>query len=797
MSLRSVVVVGASLAGLRAVETLRREGFDGRVVLVGAEAHEPYDRPPLSKQLLAGELEPAGVALRRTGYDDLDLDLELGVRAVGLDLDARQVAIDRDDGRGVQALGFDGLVIATGAAPRMLMGMDAAAMPDGVFVLRTLDDALALRARLDGGPKVVVVGAGFIGSEVAATCRSRGLEVTVLEALSAPLVRGLGPVLGAVCGELHRDHGVDLRLGVGVAGFEGAGRVERVRLDDGSAVDADVVVVGVGVAPVTDWLDGSGLTMENGVVCDATLLAAPGVVAAGDVARWPNPLFDGELARLEHWTNASEQGVAAARRLLHGEGAAPAEFAPVPFVWSDQYDRKIQTAGQFRGDDTMEVVHGSLDDRRFVALFGREGRLVGTLGISMPAKLMQYRRMIAERATFADALAHAARPRELRDVAMTSLLVTNDFPPKHGGIQSVLHELWRRLPATETTVFTTRFPGDLDWDADQPFSIVRSRHSQFLPTRSLAADIDALARDVRADVIFLDPWLPLGALAPRLRAAPYAVVVHGAEVTVPGRLPGSRALGARVLHGAAATVAIGEYPAREAVRAARRALPGVVIPPGVDADRFRPLEARRTARTRAPGSGSIPTRPSWWVSAVWCRGRASTCSLMRWSSCRACTSRSGERVAIDAGWSSTRRGADWSTGCTSSGASRSRISPRSSGAATCSPCRVATVGAGWKPKGSGSCSSRLPRPACRWWPDAVAARTKRWPTASRGWSSTAIGSRPCVTRSRASLPTTTLGTPWGPPRARARRRTSSRTTPSSSACCRSRVASSTTSRLLS
>jgi NADPH-dependent 2,4-dienoyl-CoA reductase/sulfur reductase-like enzyme len=252
-----------------------------------------------------------------------------------------------------------------------------------------------------------VVGAGFIGSEVAATCRSRGLDVTVLEALSAPMVRGLGPVLGAVCGELHRDHGVDLRLGVGVAGFEGAGRVERVRLDDGSAVDADVVVVGVGVAPVTDWLDGSGLTVENGVVCDSTLLAAPGVVAAGDVARWPNPLFDGELTRLEHWTNASEQGVAAARRLLHGDGADPAEFAPVPFVWSDQYDRKIQTAGQFRGDDTMEVVHGSLEERRFVAVFGRDDRLVGTLGISMPAKLMQYRRMIAERATFADALAYA------------------------------------------------------------------------------------------------------------------------------------------------------------------------------------------------------------------------------------------------------------------------------------------------------------------------------------------------------------------------------------------------------
>jgi 3-phenylpropionate/trans-cinnamate dioxygenase ferredoxin reductase subunit len=415
VSLRTVVVVGASLAGLRAAETLRREGYDGRLVLVGAEAHEPYDRPPLSKQVLAGEVDVDRIALRQAGYDDLDLDLRLGVRAVALDAGAREVTIAPDrgprteaDGPGpAEAIPFDGLVVATGAAPRLLPSMVGAPVPDGVFVLRSLDDALAVRDRLAGGPKVVVVGAGFIGSEVAATCRMRGLDVTVLEALPAPLVRGLGPVLGAVCGELHRDHGVDLRLNVGVAGFEGAGRVERVRLDDGATVDADLVVVGVGVAPVTDWLDGSGLTVDDGVVCDSTLLAAPGIVAAGDVARWPNPLFDGEVARLEHWTNASDQGVAAARRLLHGDGAAPDEFAPVPFVWSDQYDRKIQTAGQFRGDDVMEIVHGSLEERRFVAVFGREGRLVGTLGFSMPAKLMQYRRMIAERASFDDALAHA------------------------------------------------------------------------------------------------------------------------------------------------------------------------------------------------------------------------------------------------------------------------------------------------------------------------------------------------------------------------------------------------------
>ena len=397
--MRTVVVVGASLAGLRATETLRREGFDDRIVLVGAEPHLPYDRPPLSKQLLAGEWEPQDLALRRTPYDELDVELRLGVRATALDAAGRLLTLEGDE-----SLSFDGALLATGAAPRTLPGTPDL---DGIFVLRTVDDALDLRARLDARPRVVVVGAGFIGSEVAATCRMRGLEVTVLEALPAPLVRGLGPVLGMVCGELHRDHGVDLRLGVGVAAIEGDDKVERVRLDDGSTVEADIVVVGVGVAPVTDWLEGSGLVLDNGIVCDETLLAAPGIVAAGDVARWPNPMFDGEVMRLEHWTNAAEQGVAAARRLLVAEGDAPEAYAPVPFVWSDQYDRKIQTVGHFRGDDEMEVVYGSLDERRFVAVFGRDDRLVGALGFSMPAKVMQYRKMIEERASFADALERA------------------------------------------------------------------------------------------------------------------------------------------------------------------------------------------------------------------------------------------------------------------------------------------------------------------------------------------------------------------------------------------------------
>jgi 3-phenylpropionate/trans-cinnamate dioxygenase ferredoxin reductase component len=392
----TVVVVGAALAGLRAVEELRAAGFAGRLVLVGAERHLPYDRPPLSKQVLAGEWDADETALRRQPYDDLDLDWRLGQRAAALDVAGRAVTL-----AGGEVIEFDGAVLATGAVPRTLPGTPPLG---GIHVLRTLDESLALRAELERDPRVVVVGAGFIGAEVAATCRGRGLSVTILEALPSPMVRGLGPMLGDVLGGLHQDHGVDLRLGVGVAGFEGRDRIERVLLGDGTTVDADVVVVGIGVQPATDWLEGSGLTLEDGVCCDETCLAAPAVVAAGDLARWPNPRFDGESMRLEHWTNAAEQGVFVARRLLLDD---PTPFDPVPFVWSDQYDVKIQVAGRVRGDDRIEVVDGSLADRRFVAAVGRDGRLIGAVAFNRPRPLMQLRRLIAERTGFDDAVAAA------------------------------------------------------------------------------------------------------------------------------------------------------------------------------------------------------------------------------------------------------------------------------------------------------------------------------------------------------------------------------------------------------
>lgn len=396
--MKSIVVVGASLAGLRAVETLRREGFEGRLTLVGAEPHLPYDRPPLSKELLAGEWEHDQIVLRKVPYEELDLELRLGVAARSLDVAAHTVTL-----AGGTKLPFEGLVIATGSTPRTLPGLPRL---DGIFTLRTIDDCHAIRERLDAGARVCVIGAGFIGAEVAATCRKRGLDVTVLEALPQPMVRGVGMVLGEVLARLHREHGVDLRCGVTLESIEGNERVEHVRLADGELVACDVLLVAVGVEPETHWLEGSGLVLDNGVVCDETLLAAPGIVAAGDVARWPNPAFDHEVMRVEHWTNAAEQGVYVGQRLLDRHDGRP--FAPIPFVWSDQYDVKIQVVGRFSGQDRMEVVHGSLDESRFVCIFERGGRISGVLGFSEPRRVMQYRRMVAERASFDAALEFAA-----------------------------------------------------------------------------------------------------------------------------------------------------------------------------------------------------------------------------------------------------------------------------------------------------------------------------------------------------------------------------------------------------
>jgi len=397
VSLDRIVIVGASLAGLRAAEELRTRGHAGTITIVGDEPHRPYDRPPLSKQVLAGTKPPESTALTAANgsVDDLQLDWRLGQSATGLDLAERLVRLG-----GGERLSYDGLVIATGAAPKRLPGTDHL---DGVHTLRTLDDCQAIRSALEASPRrVAVVGAGFIGAEVAATCRSLGIEVSLIEALPVPLERGLGPSMGAVVADLHRDHGVDVRLGVGVVLIEGSERVERVRLTDGAVLDVDLVVIGIGVQPNTGWLEGSGLLLDDGVVCAATCLAAPGVVAAGDVARWPNRRFD-EVMRVEHWDNAIAMGTHAARTLLSAPGQAEA-YAPVPWFWSDQYDRKIQLAGRAGPDDVVEVVAGSVEDRRFVALYGRAGTVVGVLGMNQPAKVMQLRTLVEDGTTWDKAI---------------------------------------------------------------------------------------------------------------------------------------------------------------------------------------------------------------------------------------------------------------------------------------------------------------------------------------------------------------------------------------------------------
>ncbi|AXG82295.1 NAD(P)/FAD-dependent oxidoreductase [Streptomyces paludis] len=382
------MVVGASAAGLAAAEALRREGYDGELTLVGDEPDAPYDRPPLSKQILSGEWEPHRLPLRSPAdLDALGLDLRLGIGATGLDLAARTVLLG--DGSRVP---YDGLVVATGVRPRRLPGTGHA------HVLRTLDDALALRDRLGPGRRLVIVGAGFLGAEAAAVARGLGCEVTLLEPAPVPLAHAVGEEVGRVLSGAHREHGVTLRTGVTVGEVTDGG----VRLADGELVGADEVLVAIGSVPNTEWLADSGLTVDNGLVCDEYSAAAPGVYGAGDVAHWHNPLF-GARMRIEHRTNAAEQGMAAARNLLRPEARKP--FAPVPYFWSDQYDMKVQAFGYLRGHDEVTVVEGDLDERRFMVAYRTGDRLSGVLVVGLPPRAIRpWRAAIAARTPWAEAV---------------------------------------------------------------------------------------------------------------------------------------------------------------------------------------------------------------------------------------------------------------------------------------------------------------------------------------------------------------------------------------------------------
>lgn len=389
------LIVGASLAGLRAAEALRHLGYDGTLTVIGAEVHMPYDRPPLSKQVLSGKVAPEATAL--LPGDNLDIEWRLGRSATDLLLAARRVVLD--DGSEVP---FDGLVIATGASPRRMPSLPGG---PGVHYLRTLDDAIALRDDLSRSERAVVIGAGFIGLEVAATAHQMGVAVTVLEVLPVPLERAVGAEMGANIAGWTRAKGIDVRLSVSVESLVtgGDGRPAGVRLADGSTIDADTVVVGIGVGPNTGWLEGSGVDVSDGVLCDSTLRVlaggepVAGIVAAGDVARWHHSRYNSRV-RIEHWTNAAEQGEAAAHTLLRGAEAEP--YTPTPYFWSDQHGVKIQMVGRAEPGDEVVMLDGSWEEDRFLAAYGRKGRLVAALGMRRAARVMALQAKIAEGTPF-------------------------------------------------------------------------------------------------------------------------------------------------------------------------------------------------------------------------------------------------------------------------------------------------------------------------------------------------------------------------------------------------------------
>jgi 3-phenylpropionate/trans-cinnamate dioxygenase ferredoxin reductase subunit len=382
---QTFAIVGGGLAGAKAAHTLREEGFDGRVVLVGAEPERPYERPPLSKEYLRGEAERAAVFVHGASfYTDHEIELRRGETVIDVDADHRELALDTGE-----RLAFDGLLLATGAEPRRLTlpGSDLA----GIHYLRTLADSDALRERLDAGGKLVVVGAGWIGAEVAASARQRGVEVTLIAPSLVPLERVLGPEVGAVYRDIHLDHGVEMLLGDGVASFEGDGMVERVRTESGRVIDCAAVVVGVGAKPQTQLAAAAGLAVDNGILVDGRLqTGVAGIFAAGDVANHLHPRL-GRL-RVEHWDNALHQGPAAARGML---GSAK-RYERLPYFFSDQYDVGMEYSGHAAGWDRV-VFRGDPASREFIAFWLAERRVVAGMNVNVWDVADTIRALIASR----------------------------------------------------------------------------------------------------------------------------------------------------------------------------------------------------------------------------------------------------------------------------------------------------------------------------------------------------------------------------------------------------------------
>ncbi|MEM6104825.1 FAD/NAD(P)-binding oxidoreductase [Mycobacterium sp. 050272] len=380
MSNNGIVIVGGGLAAARTAEQLRRSEYTGPVTIVSDEVHLPYDRPPLSKEVLRKEVDD--VALKpREFYDENNITLRLGAAATGLDTAAQTLTLS--DGT---SLGYDELVIATGLVPRRIP-----AFPDleGIRVLRSFDESMALREHACKARNAVVVGAGFIGCEVAASLRSMGVDVVLVEPQPTPLASVLGEQIGELVSRLHRDEGVDVRTGIGVAEVRGEGHVDTVVLSDGTELAADLVVVGIGSRPATEWLQGSGVEVDNGVICDdAGRTSAPNVWALGDVASWRNAT--GHQARVEHWSNVADQARVVVPAMLGQEVPA---ITVVPYFWSDQYDVKIQCLGEPEATDIVHLVED--DGRKFLAYYERDGVVVGVVGGGLPGKVMKARGKIA------------------------------------------------------------------------------------------------------------------------------------------------------------------------------------------------------------------------------------------------------------------------------------------------------------------------------------------------------------------------------------------------------------------
>ncbi|MHA3023579.1 NAD(P)/FAD-dependent oxidoreductase [Mycobacterium sp. BMJ-28] len=385
-----IVIVGGGLAAARTAEQLRRAEHTGPITIVSDEAHLPYDRPPLSKEVLRNADHDV-VLKPQEFYDENNITLRLGSAAASVDTAAQTVTLA--DG---SVLGYDDLVIATGLVPKRIPSFPEL---EGIRVLRSIDESAALRAHAATARRAVIVGAGFIGCEVAASLRQLGVDVVIVEPQPTPLASVLGERIGALVTRLHEAEGVQVRCGVGVAAVEGTDHVEKVVLSDGTELAADMVVVGIGSHPVTGWLSGSGIEVDNGVVCDDTGRAsAPHVWAIGDVASWRSEV--GHQVRVEHWSNVAEQARALVPAILGREAASP--VASVPYFWSDQYDVKIQCLGEPAADDTVHIVED--DGRKFLAYYERDGLLTAVVGGGMPGKVMKARGKIAAATPIADVL---------------------------------------------------------------------------------------------------------------------------------------------------------------------------------------------------------------------------------------------------------------------------------------------------------------------------------------------------------------------------------------------------------